>query len=569
MGHNRKTSFLLLSILIVFASTKINADEEDDDLEGFTLPSFTLHPIVDLLNKEEPSPPPPNDTDVDDSGVFDKISVGSLFSKFLRRPKGSKRLIPENATHEEVYIRLSHMLDQEIEVMIKEILPFALEYQQDRVNTTPRCSNSMLNFGAAMREKTSWAFKFLDSMGKIPSGLLEGTLSDFGNFDQCLDAEVTTEVSWIGVQPILYKGSYCLVEIEPPLPKIKDRLKYETVVLNYTNTELHTTFFNRWATYVHDYYSYPIAIGMCMPSTCTAKEVEKVMANGKNFHFLTNNQETFQNLVMRQYNMSVRVGPNCNSRDQVFEKSFPFFQISVILLIGGFVALASLHEYCAFSYEKPAKKKILTKTEEEKLYTGNETESLKYEVTLQSLHGIKVITLMWVVIVDVYLMGGLPLSNLISPIFERNALEITSKCESNWWSNIFFLNNWFKVDNMCLQQTWILSVGFQLYFLAFFVIVAIYKAPVLGFIMTTLLILVGIVVPGFVTFLYKLPPTFILDNPYIKQVKEDLEINFFPTFNHFTPYFVGVLVGYLIFKKKQALNKNMVDNLTLSQLENF
>ncbi|RWS15973.1 uncharacterized protein B4U79_13747 [Dinothrombium tinctorium] len=449
MGHNRKTSFLLLSILIVFASTKINADEEDDDLEGFTLPSFTLHPIVDLLNKEEPSPPPPNDTDVDDSGVFDKISVGSLFSKFLRRPKGSKRLIPENATHEEVYIRLSHMLDQEIEVMIKEILPFALEYQQDRVNTTPRCSNSMLNFGAAMREKTSWAFKFLDSMGKIPSGLLEGTLSDFGNFDQCLDAEVTTEVSWIGVQPILYKGSYCLVEIEPPLPKIKDRLKYETVVLNYTNTELHTT------------------------------------------------------------------------------------------------------------------------TEEEKLYTGNETESLKYEVTLQSLHGIKVITLMWVVIVDVYLMGGLPLSNLISPIFERNALEITSKCESNWWSNIFFLNNWFKVDNMCLQQTWILSVGFQLYFLAFFVIVAIYKAPVLGFIMTTLLILVGIVVPGFVTFLYKLPPTFILDNPYIKQVKEDLEINFFPTFNHFTPYFVGVLVGYLIFKKKQALNKNMVDNLTLSQLENF
>lgn len=59
----------------------------------------------------------------------------------------------------------------------------------------------------------------LDSSGKIlPSGILEGTLTDLGRYDECIDVNQHQEGhtrEYFG-QPI--RGQYCSITLEPPLP---------------------------------------------------------------------------------------------------------------------------------------------------------------------------------------------------------------------------------------------------------------------------------------------------------------------------------------------------------------
>lgn len=62
----------------------------------------------------------------------------------------------------------------------------------------------------------------LDSSGKISGGLLEGTSSEFGDYDECLDIIV-------GGRPLprAHKGSYCLLEIKPPIPVLNALKEYQ------------------------------------------------------------------------------------------------------------------------------------------------------------------------------------------------------------------------------------------------------------------------------------------------------------------------------------------------------
>lgn len=55
-------------------------------------------------------------------------------------------------------------------------------------------------------------FKVLDSSGKPPSGILEGTLTDFGSFELCLSVDTRQEEP-DEVNP--FTGKYCILDIKP------------------------------------------------------------------------------------------------------------------------------------------------------------------------------------------------------------------------------------------------------------------------------------------------------------------------------------------------------------------
>lgn len=77
-----------------------------------------------------------------------------------------------------------------------------------------------------LRKRT--VFTVLDASTKLPAGLLTGNLVDYGNFDECIDAETkhplvpqhcmvsfdvtagrTADTSSLNV-PVIYRWSYCL-----------------------------------------------------------------------------------------------------------------------------------------------------------------------------------------------------------------------------------------------------------------------------------------------------------------------------------------------------------------------
>jgi hypothetical protein len=59
----------------------------------------------------------------------------------------------------------------------------------------------------------------LDSSTKIPEGVLEGTLTHMGNFEECLEVNVKEE--WGS-----FKGQHCLVDVDTNvhIPGIRNKV---------------------------------------------------------------------------------------------------------------------------------------------------------------------------------------------------------------------------------------------------------------------------------------------------------------------------------------------------------
>lgn len=85
---------------------------------------------------------------------------------------------------------------------LQEILP--------KTNVSKQCSSSLQDLLQSIKSMDEWAMKLIDSWGKFPmAGIMEGTFTDFGSFDECL-----------GILPndVLGEPQYCSLEMRPLLP---------------------------------------------------------------------------------------------------------------------------------------------------------------------------------------------------------------------------------------------------------------------------------------------------------------------------------------------------------------
>lgn len=56
----------------------------------------------------------------------------------------------------------------------------------------------------------------IDATGKIPSGILEGTVMDFGSYDECLKIRVNDPSKYSNGKE-LFRGQFCMVGYHSPL----------------------------------------------------------------------------------------------------------------------------------------------------------------------------------------------------------------------------------------------------------------------------------------------------------------------------------------------------------------
>jgi hypothetical protein len=103
-------------------------------------------------------------------------------------------------------IKSSVFLSKDVnEIYVKAIV--------DSSNISKECKNSILisilDTLKALKTSEDWAFQMY--WGRFPPNrILEGTVTDFGDYDQCL-----------AIQPneVIAKSQYCLIDISFPLPK--------------------------------------------------------------------------------------------------------------------------------------------------------------------------------------------------------------------------------------------------------------------------------------------------------------------------------------------------------------
>ena len=111
-----------------------------------------------------------------------------------------------------------------------------------------------------------------DSNGHFPSGFLSGTVSNFGDYDQCIETVGSVSNTTIS-------GKYCLMTIRPPRPP--NNLDYQVIIANTSKYK------NYWyEKEIHDWLQLdnvvtPFANGICFPSVCDRHQIRELLIKSK------------------------------------------------------------------------------------------------------------------------------------------------------------------------------------------------------------------------------------------------------------------------------------------------
>ncbi len=107
----------------------------------------------------------------------------------------------------------------------------------------------------------------LDSWGRIPNGIISGTVLSLGDYDQCVDIEN------IDIRGQLINGKYCLLKIMPQMPTKGSLINLNESV--YANSWVNNFAKNNARDYSNIWNS------ICIPSVCTESEIILILQSGK------------------------------------------------------------------------------------------------------------------------------------------------------------------------------------------------------------------------------------------------------------------------------------------------
>ncbi|KAJ3657266.1 hypothetical protein Zmor_009082, partial [Zophobas morio] len=131
---------------------------------------------------------------------------------------------------------------------------------------------------------------------------------------------------------------------------------------------------------------------------------------------------------------------------------------------------------------------------------------------------------------------------------ERIEVE-QERCVASWWTNIFYLNNYINKEQLCMFQSWYLTCDIHFFMMVPIIIWLLRKKPCLGLVILFLIIVVSVCVVFATVYMYEEDAILLV---YMKLLKDPVINNTFkniyiPTHMRASPYFVGMVTGYLKF----------------------
>lgn len=126
-------------------------------------------------------------------------------------------------------------------------------------------------------------------------------------------------------------------------------------------------------------------------------------------------------------------------------------------------------------------------------------------------------------------------------------------CRERWWTNLFYIQNFWASEDACLYHTWLLAAVMQLYIVSIIVLWCLIKRPNIGIIVIIMIVISGMATVGAIVFLKKLPGAlslYFLDGVSGPKMWNSL---FTQTFDHVGPFSIGLVTGYVVAKHKEKL----------------
>ncbi|XP_030378610.1 nose resistant to fluoxetine protein 6-like isoform X2 [Scaptodrosophila lebanonensis] len=155
------------------------------------------------------------------------------------------------------------------------------------------------------------------------------------------------------------------------------------------------------------------------------------------------------------------------------------------------------------------------------------------------------------------------------PIWKQRISLEQQRCQSSWWLNILYINNYINTDLLCMFQSWYLSVDSQLFFVAPIVIYITYRSRLIGLRLLYALVVITAAIPFAVTYVEQLDPTLMVYADEVHDLaRNDFYIkSYIKTHMRASAYIIGLLVGYLVHvmqEKRITLSPQLVRYIWLS-----
>lgn len=183
----------------------------------------------------------------------------------------------------ESWHKMSKKLKKGLGSIIGTIVPFALNMSQE-AKVSGNCTGAVLKWVLSINSLKAWALRMVDASGKPIAGLLEGSLTMFGNYRECLKVRAPDddEIEFAGEFREYFRGKYCIVQAKPWLPE-KSRFynlnsKLKSLSENSEeNPWYERTIFDELNEWLLAFNFVNLRMDLCVPSVCTREDIQKVV----------------------------------------------------------------------------------------------------------------------------------------------------------------------------------------------------------------------------------------------------------------------------------------------------
>ncbi|CAH1786929.1 unnamed protein product [Owenia fusiformis] len=221
---------------------------------------------------------------------------------------------------------LSQVADDLLSSNLFNILNGQLLLSERNVNVSVQCHNhTMLMLATAVTElkknPENWAMQMIDATGKLPSGILEGNFHWWGSFSQCNN--VTAKVMENGTVKMPFKGKHCMANFGSLLPKPN------MTQLGQLPAGLDPSILD---------------IGVCVPSTCSKEDVIGLVDAG---------------LFLLPKNISVKKATCTNTHLDLDWRAI--LAISILSVFGFLLLVGTIYDVILSTTEEPPLEPVLDK----------------------------------------------------------------------------------------------------------------------------------------------------------------------------------------------------------------
>ncbi|XP_022711817.1 nose resistant to fluoxetine protein 6-like isoform X2 [Varroa jacobsoni] len=527
----------------------------------------------------------------------------ALIHKILKNHVPNPMDKSDDELHEEITANIAELwakydaaLQIHVDHLLRQFLPYVLEVANTDLQVD--CIRSLLRVVRGLKTLDTWAFQLLDSIGRPAAGIMDVTMSDYGDYDQCLAV-----TSYEADGPIDFRGQHCNIAIRPPaFPPLSTNSAHKLQeVLNGTSVYKEVLL-----TYYKVHQEFELRMGVCAPSKCSATDV-------------------FRMLQPLADSLGVRIDVlGCESLDTPLQLDTQQFCVVCCLTLSVFlVAMGTTIQGLPKSLRGQCPKGAIMAFDLKQNLRLLLSTSSTGPCALRCLHGLRVMSLLWVVLCQTYryldfrsmrnlafligamnsmpfqlvangflavenffFISGLLMSYRITatssdnvirykdiftsylhrltscalfsvgifsvlplvgsgPVWRENVLNATVNCHANWLPILFSVNNFVSADKMCTPNLWFLSADWQLQVVLLVLVVLLVKKPAMGALVAFAVIVVTSSLVGAHTVLANYPATILpLENPRVMALMMD-DI-FMQAHTHAAPFTVGICTGYLI-----------------------